>query len=565
MYSGLTDSIWRGAGCKEVVLYLNHTALTTELLSLTISGSVNADQEQLIIGSTCARTVKIQFAGVQNSLTDGLLELEMHAGNEVLPLGQFQVTESVTRGGQTTVTAADAMLCQLEQSYVSGTNQRTVWAVLSDVSSKSGVPLGTSITDMSSNLTYLPMGNPSGKSYRTVVGWAAALCGRNAVIGRTGALEFVWYRASGFSLSQQECYDGMDQVQESDSVFSNLEVLVTGLEGGPKTLTPANASGCGGMIENPYMTQGWLDILWAEIGGLTYRPAELSFLGDLRLDAGDLITYTLADGTSVNVAVMNLVHTFDGGVMTQITAAGQSEVAAELSGGGALTGQVKKLTANMAQFEGLTITDVDGTTQINGARIDTKTLFAQDITATGKISGLTLAGEFIDINAEDADYASTAYVKTAQNEETHAYSLTLRTKTGNSLGELVVSPSGVEITGAALTINVDQVSMECQNDTYTSFDGGVVSSGSVTVIKKGGWCLVHGSITLSSVVSSMTNILSSTNVPPPQHGVGVYTTAAYWASSFVRNMRIGIGAGGSLRIQYGGSGTYPFAIVYPID
>lgn len=53
-------------------------------------------------------------------------------------------------------------------------------------------------------------------------GVVAALCGRNAVISRAGKLEFVWYAASGFTLGQQDCYEGMDQVQESDRVFSVL-------------------------------------------------------------------------------------------------------------------------------------------------------------------------------------------------------------------------------------------------------------------------------------------------------------------------------------------------------
>lgn len=48
------------------------------------------------------------------------------------------------------------------------------------------------------------------------------------------------------------------------------------------------------------MTQERLDAIWRDIGGLTYRPAELSFLGDLRLDAGDLISFTLADGTQLH-------------------------------------------------------------------------------------------------------------------------------------------------------------------------------------------------------------------------------------------------------------------------
>lgn len=101
-------------------------------------------------------------------------------------------------------------------------------------------------------------------------------------------------------------------------------------------------------------------------------------------------------------------------------------------------------------------------------------------------------------------------------------------------------------------------------ETYTTFDGGVVSDGTVVVVKKLGWCLVHGSVKLTGNVATMTNVLDSTKVPAPQHGVGIYTTAEYWSSQYIRPMRVGIGAGGSLRIQFGGGGTFTFSITYPV-
>lgn len=74
------------------------------------------------------------------------------------------------------------------------------------------------------------------------MGWLAALCGRNAVISRAGKLEFVWYADSSVTLSQQECYEGMDQVQDSDRTFSMLAVTVTDGEGETTTLVPTGAS-----------------------------------------------------------------------------------------------------------------------------------------------------------------------------------------------------------------------------------------------------------------------------------------------------------------------------------
>ena len=571
MYSGLTDSIWRGAGLKEATLLLNDSAVTAELASLSISGSVNGDQEEVAVGAACARTVTIQFSGVQNGFSDGLLKVSVAAGGETLPVGTFQVIESVTRGGQTTVTAADAMLYLLDKDYVPTAGLSTAWAVLSDIADQGGVTLGASVTGFRSTLAAVDMsGLTTGHTGRTVVGWLAALCGRNAVISRAGKLEFVWYAASGFTLGQQDCYEGMDQVQESDRVFSVLAVTVTDAEGETTTLTPSGVSGSGGVIENDYMTQERLDAIWRDIGGLTYRPAELSFLGDLRLDAGDLISFTLADGTSCTVPAMNLTHTFDGGVTTQLTAAGQSETVSA-AGGGVLTGKVKQLAADVAQLGALTVTDENGTTKINGGRIDTDSLFAQDITATGTISGLKLRGSDIDVETlYDEKYNSRAVIKTEYTDQVwggteYYYTLSLGVTYLENESNLTIDYDGIAVSAPKLKMTADLVSANLQsNETYTVFDSGLVSEGSVTVVKKLGWCLVHGSVTLTDTVSAMTNILGSAKVPAPQTGVGIYTTAGYWTSSYTRLMRVGVGAGGSLRIMYGDAGTFPFSIAYPI-
>lgn len=319
-----------GAERKELSLTLNGTAVTGALLSLTITASVNGEQSLLTVGNTCAKTVQMQFSGVQTGFLEGSLALSAQAGAETLPLGTFAVTEAVTRGGQTTVTAVDAMgvaLAELYQPSLTG-SAATAWAVLNDVAAKAGVALSTRASGYQNVLSEVSMASlTAGYTHRTVVGWIAGLCGCNAVIDRAGKLDFIWYSASGMTLHRKECYEGMDEIQESDSVFSMLSVSVVDTNGNTQTLSPASAQGTGALIENPFMTQAQLNGVWSGIGGMTYRPAELSFLGDLRLDAGDLITLTLDDGTTCSVPVMSLTHTYDGGVTTHVTALGQGESA----------------------------------------------------------------------------------------------------------------------------------------------------------------------------------------------------------------------------------------------
>ena len=599
MYTGLTDSLWRGAERKELSLTLNGTAVTGALLTLTITAGVNGEQPLLTVGNTCAKTVQMQFSGVQTGFLEGMLVLSAQSGAEVLPLGSFAVTEAVTRGGQTTVTAMDAMgvaLAELYQPSLSGA-AATAWAVLNDVAAKAGVALSARVSGYQSVLAGVSMASlAAGYTRRTVVGWIAGLCGCNAVIDRTGKLDFIWYSASGMTLHRADCYEGMDEIQESNSVFSMLSVSVVDGNGNTQTLSPTSAEGTGALIENPFMTQARLDGLWSGIGGMTYRPAELSFLGDLRLDAGDLITLTLDDGTTCSVPVMSLTHTYDGGVTTHVTALGQGEsTAAGVRNDGLLGGKLRSLSAEVAQLGALTVEDENGVTKINGGRIDTDSLFAQNITATGTITGAQLigailSGDAIDIQAETGN--ERLRLGTSVNAETNASAISMSVKDtqSNASAEVTVNAVGVTMDGVQLDllgewIAIGDANVASETEFYghvvlpggnledkdysstkhTNFSGSVISSGSIVVTKKLGVCYVSGAVTLSKSISAWTTILSGSKVPAPQHGELVPFEASQWGTSYVRPLRGKITPSGGLQLVYGVAGNYVFNVSYPID
>ena len=599
MYTGLTDSLWCGAERKELSLTLNGTAVTGALLTLTITAGVNGEQPLLTVGNTCAKTVQMQFSGVQTGFLEGALVLSAQSGAEVLPLGNFAVTEAVTRGGQTTVTAMDAMgvaLAELYQPSLSGA-AATAWAVLNDVAAKAGVALSARVSGYQSVLAGVSMASlAAGYTRRTVVGWIAGLCGCNAVIDRAGKLDFIWYSASGMTLHRADCYEGMDEIQESNSVFSMLSVSVVDGNGNTQTLSPTSAEGTGALIENPFMTQARLDGLWSGIGGMTYRPAELSFLGDLRLDAGDLITLTLDDGTTCSVPVMSLTHTYDGGVTTHVTALGQGEsAAAGVRNDGLLGGKLRSLSAEVAQLGALTVEDENGVTKINGGRIDTDSLFAQNITATGTITGAQLigailSGDAIDIQAETGN--ERLRLGTSVNAETNASAISMSVKDtqSNASAEVTVNAVGVTMDGVQLDllgewIAIGDANVAAETEFYghvvlpggnledkdysstkhTNFSGSVISSGSVVVTQKLGVCYVSGAVTLSKSISAWTTILSGSKVPAPQHGELVPFEASQWGTSYVRPLRGKITPSGGLQLVYGAAGNYVLNVSYPID
>ncbi len=578
MYTGLTDSLWRGAERKELSLTLNGTAVTGALLSLTITASVNGEQSLLTVGNTCAKTVQMQFSGVQTGFLEGSLALSAQAGAETLPLGTFAVTEAVTRGGQTTVTAVDAMgvaLAELYQPSLTG-SAATAWAVLNDVAAKAGVALSTRASGYQNVLSEVSMASlTAGYTHRTVVGWIAGLCGCNAVIDRAGKLDFIWYSASGMTLHRKECYEGMDEIQESDSVFSMLSVSVVDTNGNTQTLSPASAQGTGALIENPFMTQAQLNGVWSGIGGMTYRPAELSFLGDLRLDAGDLITLTLDDGTTCSVPVMSLTHTYDGGVTTHVTALGQGESAgAGVRNGGVLGGKLRSLSAEVAQLGALTVEDENGVTKINGGRIDTDTLFAQDITATGTITGAQLIGAILSGNAIDIQAvidATSIGLKTELVD--NSYCLVLSAAGGTTKSSITLSRGSLKLVGQSLLeLSTNELYINANTITdgnyskanYSSFSGSVVSDGTVTVTKKFGVCYLNGGITLTGAVSGWVTLLDSNAVPAPQNGEAIIMTLPSWKAPTTNPARLRIPAAGGLQITRGSANAFWINLAYPI-
>ena len=102
-------------------------------------------------------------------------------------------------------------------------------------------------------------------------------------------------------------------------------------------------------------------------------------------------------------------------------------------------------------------------------------------------------------------------------------------------------------------------------NTYTSFSGSVLSSGSVTVTKKLGVCYISGTLAVSKSISAWTTILSGSKVPAPQHGELVPFEASQWGTSYARPLRGKVTPEGGLQLVYGAAGSYVINISYPIE
>lgn len=234
-----------------------------------------------------------------------------------------------------------------------------------------------------------------------------------------------------------------------------------------------------------------------------------------------------------------------------------------------------KAQAVQEVLNGLTVVDANGVTKVNGGRIDTDTLFAQDITATGTITGAQLIGAILSGNAIDIQAvidATSIGLKTELVD--NSYCLVLSAAGGTTKSSITLSRGSLKLVGQSLLeLSTNELYINANTITdgnyskgnYTSFSGSVVSDGTVTVTKKFGVCYLNGGITLTGAVSGWATLLDSNAVPAPQTGEAIIMTLPSWKAPTTNPARLRIPADGGLQITRGSANAFWINLAYPIN
>ena len=225
-------------------------------------------------------------------------------------------------------------------------------------------------------------------------------------------------------------------------------------------------------------------------------------------------------------------------------------------------------------LNGLTVVDANGVTKVNGGRIDTDTLFAQDITATGTMTGAQLIGAILSGNAIDIQAvidATSIGLKTELVD--NSYCLVLSAAGGTTKSSITLSRGSLKLVGQSLLeLSTNELYINANTITdgnyskanYSSFSGSVVSDGTVTVTKKFGVCYLNGGITLTGAVSGWVTLLDSNAVPAPQNGEAIIMTLPSWKAPTTNPARLRIPAAGGLQITRGSANAFWINLAYPI-
>lgn len=310
------------------------------------------------IGNTCSSSVTFSIFKPQIMLENKDIAIfegvKDNSGIEYVQIGIFTVTKEESNGEYTKYTAYDKMY-KAEKGYFSElTYPSTDKAILEEICTKLGIQLATSITN-----THTITDKPQGYTMREMIGYMAMLQGSNAVINADGNLELRWYKDSGYVLDGHKYYQqGVTFTTSKDFIIQKLTCNNT-KSGSTEQSEITSGDGATGLtFANPFMTQAILDEIYKKIGGFTFRPLTVKFVGDYRLEVGDIITVNKG-GVDYKVPIMQITHECDGGLISTATSIGQSDTENTSVASGPITKRMERYYADLIAVNKALINKLD--------------------------------------------------------------------------------------------------------------------------------------------------------------------------------------------------------------
>lgn len=322
------------------------------------------------VGGAIASKIEVSmFTKSQDFVKGTEVKLEIGAiadgAIEWIPMGYFTIKEQKKDRNLLTFTAYDRLESKLAKAYKSKITKYPVESkeFLTDISKQTGVEFDTSkLSDSLMIDKILTVNDQSGeKSYKEpfdgftmqqVVGYIAQLHGTFAICDRNGKVTFRWYEAlttdypgkigdtAGSYLKDQNLsfiYNTIEFLKQShtyliktnryfdDLLQSETMCQISGISCDTENNHYESGTNINTNLSNPVMTQEWLDKILKKIKDMSYYPVSFSFMGDPRLDVGDVVTIVDAKNNLIDVPVMQHTITFDGGLLSEVASYGFEE------------------------------------------------------------------------------------------------------------------------------------------------------------------------------------------------------------------------------------------------
>lgn len=441
--------------------------------------------------SFAIRDCPISLLNADFDLEIGLLLEDLNEDSvEYIPMGHYAVNSCIKQNNVQNVTAFGSLYSKLGGSYTSALGDTaTLNDIKNEIATLTGIPINLGVPAIWQTKQIKRI---DGETYRGALQIIAGCVG--GYVTERNASEGVEIRQ--FTTTSQLNVDEslLYEYPQTSEIFTVTGIACDTIDanGAPIRLTSGTPNV---VFSNAYMTQQLFDMIASNLIGYEYTPTTIRMLGDLRLQYSDTVQIINADGEELIVPCHLISQTFDGGLITTVTATAQGEAEQQADFSGTLTESISKavVTAENARStadgkstvfygtsaptEGMTDGDLwidtghDNRMYIytNNAwtlkrfgydAIDVVSLFAQSIvanylTVTGnsQIIGGTIGGFTIDsekISVETAD--GKKFVLDSANQ-----SLSFEIKDRTSSQYMELDKNGIEIkaypSGASLILN----------------------------------------------------------------------------------------------------------------
>lgn len=284
------------------------------------------DYDQAIVSGSSYTFGGAYVAGLTveiKELVEGLMEMMpataeigivVNGKVEYKPLGQFFITDiELDRNANSTKLKLQDGFCKLNGEYQSKlsypTSARTVFSEICQTCNISTMPMNIPDT--------IRLGTKLEKtSYREAIQYIAQLVGAYAIFNRIGQLEFRNIQKLSYRVNRDNYVMGGFKRKEIQFRLHGIECEVASNQ----KISVGSTSGNIVQMKNPWMTQMYLEELFAKVQGFTFYPYSLNFQGDPCLEVGDWIEVEFAKGEYFQAPILVEKLSFDGGLNSEISA-----------------------------------------------------------------------------------------------------------------------------------------------------------------------------------------------------------------------------------------------------
>ncbi len=380
------------------------TEIKDDIDDFVYSGSVS-DDTSISIGTVCSSSVTFSITNPTVNLAGKELEIlqgiDVGENIEYVKIGIFKVLKLTKNRNVTLYECVDRMTARMEMPYFSDLSfPNTDIAILQEICSQAGIALKNANELKAHTIKFAP----KGYTKREAISYMAALQGKNAIINGEGNLELIWYSQTDYTVDDDKIYyDGTSNINdETDYTLGYIECTVSNEEGTEQNTLKSGSGNTGIKIENPFMTQEILNEVFTSIGNFFYRAAEFEFLGDFRLEAGDIVTVKTGSST-YKVPIMQLTQKSDGGVVTTIQAVAESKSENDINLTGPITKQMERYYADIVLINQAMINKLSAD-EADIRYLKTDQLDTIEANITSAVIG-NLETEFITADYADLNYA----------------------------------------------------------------------------------------------------------------------------------------------------------------